>query len=64
MKQNSFRFASLVNIKNFYTALCKRVRTKGFVESRALRGSQQNLWFYLSGKRCIFSATVCATGIR
>jgi hypothetical protein len=32
------------------TALFKRVRYIVFVESLALRGSQQKLWFYLSVK--------------
>ncbi len=36
------------------TALCKRVRYKVFVESRAPQGSQQKLWFDLSTKRCIY----------
>jgi hypothetical protein len=35
-----------------YTALCKRVWYKIFVESRAPHGSQQKLWFDLSAKRC------------
>ena len=36
-------------------ALFKRMKYKVFVESLALRGSQQKLWFYLSAKRCMFS---------
>ncbi len=48
--RTSFSVSSLITP----TALCKRMWYRVFVESRAERGSQQKLWFYLSAKRCIY----------
>ncbi len=43
------------------TALCERVWYKGFFESRAPRGSQKNLWFYIGAKRCILDCPALYT---
>ena len=48
-----FQAESRLPYNSRVTALFNRVRYRVFVERRALRDSQQKLWFYLSAKHCI-----------